>query len=48
VGYRFSDLLQTSLGYRYISMDYDEGDGEDRFLYDMDTFGFVARVGFNF
>jgi len=48
VGYRFSDLLQTSLGYRYISIDYDEGDGEDRFLYDMDTFGFVARVGFNF
>lgn len=48
VGYRFSDLIQTSLGYRYISIDYDEGDGEDRFLYDMDTFGFVARVGFNF
>jgi hypothetical protein len=47
VGYRFSDLIQTSLGYRYISIDYDQGDGEDRFLYDMDTFGFVARVGFN-
>lgn len=48
VGYRFSDLIQTSLGYRYISIDYDQGNGEDRFLYDMDTYGFVARVGFNF
>lgn len=48
VGYRFSELIQTSLGYRYIGIDYEQGDGADQFVYDMDTFGFVARVGFNF
>ncbi|MDZ7613407.1 MAG: hypothetical protein U5K51_06575 [Flavobacteriaceae bacterium] len=48
VGYRFSERFQTSLGYRYIGIDYDDGEGADRFLYDMDTFGFVARLGINF
>lgn len=48
VGYRFSDLFQTTLGYRYIGIDYDSGDGRDRFLYDIDTYGFVVRLGFNF
>ena len=48
VGYRFSKLFQTSIGYRYIGIDYDKGDGADRFLYDIDTYGFVARFGFNF
>ena len=31
-GYRFSDLFQASLGYRYIGIDYDSGEGRDRFL----------------
>ncbi len=48
VGYRFSDLFQTTVGYRYIGIDYDKGDGMDRFLYDIDTYGFVVRLGFNF
>ena len=48
LGYRFSDLFQTTLGYRYIGIDYDSGDGRDRFLYDIDTYGFVIRLGFNF
>ena len=48
LGYRFSDLFQATLGYRYIGIDYDSGDGRDRFLYDIDTYGFVARLGFNF
>lgn len=48
VGYRFSKLFQTTIGYRYIGIDYDKGDGADRFLYDIDTYGFVARFGFNF
>ncbi len=47
-GYRFSDLFQASLGYRYIGIDYDNGEGRDRFLYDIDTYGFVLRLGFNF
>lgn len=48
VGYRFSKLFQTSIGYRYIGIDYDKGDGADRFLYDIDTYGAVLRFGFNF
>lgn len=47
-GYRFSELFQVTGGYRYIAMNYDKGSGESRFLYDMDTFGPVVRLGFNF
>lgn len=47
VGYRFSKLFQLSGGYRIISMDYNKGDGEDRFLYDVNTSGPVLRLGFN-
>lgn len=48
IGYRFSKLFQTSIGYRYIGIDYDNGEGSDRFVYDVDTFGAVLRLGFNF
>lgn len=44
VGYRFSKLFQATIGYRYISVDYDKDD----FLYDIDTYGGVVRLGFNF
>lgn len=44
VGYRFSKLFQATIGYRYISVDYDKND----FLYDIDTYGGVIRLGFNF
>jgi len=47
-GYRFSKLFQTTIGYRYIGIDYDKGDGAERFLYDVDTFGWLVRFGFNF
>ncbi len=47
-GYRFSKLFQATLGYRYIGIDYDQGSGTDRFLYDVDTFGWVVRLGFHF
>lgn len=46
-GYRFSDLFQMTIGYRYIGIDYDKGDNADRFLYDIDTYGAVLRLGFN-
>lgn len=48
LGYRFSELIQTTIGYRYIGIDYYKGDGSDRFLYDIDTYGLVMRLGFNF
>ncbi|WP_250428234.1 hypothetical protein [Pontibacter ruber] len=47
-GYRFSELFHMSLGYRIISIDYEKGSGEDRFLYDVNTTGPVIRLGFNF
>ncbi|HLW31100.1 MAG TPA: hypothetical protein VKX40_02480 [Aequorivita sp.] len=48
VGYRISQLFQVSGGYRIIGIDYNNGNGEDRFMYDVDTSGIVLRVGFNF
>lgn len=47
IGYRFSELFQLSAGYRIISMDYDKGSGDNRFMYDVDTSGPVVRFGFN-
>lgn len=48
VGYRFGKLFQTTIGYRYIGINYDKGEGIDRFLYKVDTYGPVVRLGFNF
>ena len=48
VAYRISKLLQLGLGYRVISIDYEKGSGNERFLYDVNTFGPVLRIGFNF
>lgn len=47
-GYRFSKLFEMTGGYRYISLDYETGSGQGRFLYDVDTSGPVIRFGFNF
>jgi len=47
-GYRFTKLFHITAGYRVISLNYQTGEGEDRFLYDINTFGPVIRFGFNF
>jgi hypothetical protein len=47
-GYRFSKLFQITGGYRIISLDYESGSGENRFMYNIDTSGPVLRFGFNF
>ena len=47
-GYRFSELFEMTAGYRIISLDYETGSGQGRFMYDVDTFGPVIRFGFNF
>ena len=47
-GYRFCKLFQATIGYRYIRINYDKGEGIDRFLYDVDTYGPVVRLGVNF
>ncbi len=44
----FSKLFQTTSGYRYIGIDYDKGEGAERFLYNIDTYGWVVHFGFNF
>lgn len=47
-GYRFSDLFELTGGYRIIGLDYENGSGQDRFMYNVDTSGPVIRFGFNF
>lgn len=47
-GYQFSKLFQITGGYRIISLDYENGSGQNRFIYNMDTSGPVVRFGFNF
>lgn len=48
VGYKFSKLFQTTIGYRYMDMDYSSGSDAERFLYDMSIFGPTVRFGFSF
>lgn len=47
VYFRASRLLQIGLGYRALSTDYSHGSGSERFVYDMDEYGPVLRIGFN-
>lgn len=46
-GYQFSDLFYVMGGYQIISMDYEKGDNNANFVYDMDMFGPMVKVGFN-
>ena len=47
-GYRFSKLVHAKVGYRLLDIDYEDGDGAERFMYDIATSGIVVKVGFNF
>jgi hypothetical protein len=47
-GYRFSKVFQLTAGYRILGVNYDKGSNADRFIYKVDTFGPVLRMGFNF
>ncbi len=47
--YRASRLMQFGIGYRLISMNYNNNkSGSDYFLYDMEEYGPQIRIGFNF
>jgi hypothetical protein len=46
--YRASDRWQFDFGYRWIDYDYDHGSGVHRFRYDMQNFGPVLKLGYNF
>ena len=45
-GWRFARWGSAQLGYRWVYMDYETGDGSDRFAYDMLNQG--AQIGFAF
>lgn len=47
-GYRFSKLFDMTAGYRAIGLDYNAGNGNQAFIYDMVTHGPVIRFAFNF
>ncbi len=48
VGYRPSEKWFFAFGYRVIDIDYENGSGLDRFVYDMQTFGPQLKLGINF
>ena len=48
VVYRQSDKWQFAFGYRVIDFDYDHGSGTGRFVYDMQNFGPVLKLGYSF
>ncbi len=48
VVYRHSDKWQFAFGYRVIDFDYDHGSGAGRFVYNMQNFGPVLKLGYSF
>jgi len=48
VGYQFSKLFEIDLAYRWLSMDYNTGSGQDYFLYDMVISGPEVGLLFHF
>jgi hypothetical protein len=47
-GYRFTRVFQLTVGYRILSIDYDKGEDAEQFIFNIDEFGPVIRLGFNF
>jgi hypothetical protein len=48
LGWRISQLMALTFGYRWIDVDFENGSGDDRFKYDVATFGPVLKFAFNF
>ena len=46
--YRFSERLRWGIGYRILDIDYDEGRGADRFVFDTRQAGLITGVRFGF
>jgi hypothetical protein len=46
IGYRITKRTQIYAGYRYLDIDYEDGEGRERFKFDMAQHGFL--VGFRF
>ncbi len=47
-GWQVSDLVALDFGYRVLDVDYDDGTGTNRFVWDVQTSGPVAAVSFTF
>jgi hypothetical protein len=47
-GYRFTKVFQLSAGYRILSTDFNYGEDRKQFIFDVNEFGPVIRIGFNF
>jgi hypothetical protein len=45
VGYRFNERFSAGLAYRWLSLDYETGSGQDYFGYDMTTAGLGLALG---
>ena len=47
-GYKFTKVFQLTAGYRILSIDYRTGEEPKEFIFNMNEFGPVVRLGFNF
>jgi hypothetical protein len=48
VGVKFTDRFSLEVGYRWLDLDYETGDGNERFAYDVLTQGPVGGLAFRF
>jgi hypothetical protein len=48
VGFRLSDSIRMKLGYRLLYTKYESGEGMERFVYDVLTYGPTVGVKFQF
>lgn len=48
VSFKVSDRIRLGAGYRILDIDYEDGTGESRFLYDSQMFGIVSGLIFSF
>jgi hypothetical protein len=48
VGWSFTDRFSLEVGYRWLDLDYETGDGNERFAYDVLTQGPIGGLAFRF
>ena len=48
VGFKFTDHFSLEVGYRWLDLDYETGDGNERFVYDVLTQGPIGGLAFRF
>jgi hypothetical protein len=48
VGYNISRVVSLWAGYRALYVDYEDGSGTDKFVFDMTMYGPAIGIGFQF